>query len=324
MIDGPVGPKLDAIPTRGVDAAFSRGGFKDRAPGYPITHSSGQDLALVTAGILHLLKGLGASLCPWLGGALPFDRFVVAETNPTPAMALLVPQQDIASLPSRSSPKYWDGAVVRAKSDWYWRLGAGRYASQVLGDPSIADETNHEGVAALFALSLAAGLAAYGENDRSAVAALGDKEGIYLVPSNIDESWKSDVDRIGIVRGIPHYHSSRVASPPLSLTNLTETLPEVARTTQTLTGGSGHSILVVLNDNGGLNLLANPWLAAVDVPCRLRTRGGPTFTVVAKFSGRDDMFRISPSALTLARQLAFTGDHLSSYSRICVEATIAS
>src|SRR6266545_419850 len=36
VIDGPVGPELDAIPSRGVDGAFSRGGFNNRAPGYPI------------------------------------------------------------------------------------------------------------------------------------------------------------------------------------------------------------------------------------------------------------------------------------------------
>jgi hypothetical protein len=135
---------------------------------------------------------------PWLGGALPTDGLVVAETNPTPAMALLLPQQDITSLPSRRQPKSVGGTRIRAKSDWYWRLGAGQYVAQLLDDASIAAEVNHERVAGLFALALAWAMA---HDAGGSVAALGDANGVYVVPSDIDETWREDVGRVGVVHG---------------------------------------------------------------------------------------------------------------------------
>jgi len=81
------------------------------------------------------------------------------------------------------------------------------------------------------------------------------------------------------------------------------------------------AVRVVLNDNGGLNVEANPWLAGIRCPCRL-TADGMTFSVVAPFAGRTDMYRISPSALKLARALSFSGDHLSSHATVAFEATV--
>ena len=75
-----------------------------------------------------------------------------------------------------------------------------------------------------------------------------------------------------------------------------------------------YEVNVVLNDNGGLNVAANPWLTEIKCPCHLTltSQHHLRFCVVAPFNGRTEMYRISPSALTLAKKLSFTGDHLSS------------
>ena len=83
----------------------------------------------------------------------------------------------------------------------------------------------------------------------------------------------------------------------------------------------GHIVRVVLNDNGGLNVAANPWLTEIECPCHL-TSQYLTFCVEAPFRGRTDMYRISPSALTLAKGLSFAGDHLSSRNRVDFTATV--
>ena len=82
-----------------------------------------------------------------------------------------------------------------------------------------------------------------------------------------------------------------------------------------------HIVRVVLNDNGGLNVAANPWLAEIECPCRLASQH-VTFCVEAPFRGRTDMYRISPSALTLAKGLSFAGDHLSRRNRVDFTATV--
>ncbi len=78
---------------------------------------------------------------------------------------------------------------------------------------------------------------------------------------------------------------------------------------------------VVLNDNGGLDVAAKPWLTEIKCPCHL-TSQYLTFCVEAPFRGRTDMCLISPSALTLAKGLSFTGDHLSSRTRVDFSATV--
>ena len=89
------------------------------------------------------------------------------------------------------------------------------------------------------------------------------------------------------------------------------------------TARTGEGLVrVVLNDNGGLNTASNPWLEDVDVPCRLSAGNRLTFGIEAAFSGRRDMYRISPSALSLARRFAFAGDHLSKSASIVFEARI--
>jgi hypothetical protein len=314
VIDGPVGPHIDAVPSRAVDSLFSRGGFRNRAPAYPIAHGSGLMLSRTSARILRLLDGT-IPVRPWLGGPLPSDGLAVVETNPTPALAMLLPQQDVATLPSRGHPKYVDGRLISAKSDWYWRLGAGAYAARVLRDESIALDTNHERVAGLFALALASELT----RGEAAVAALGDKDGIYLVAANIDQTWRADVERIGIAHGQVKFVRHQVVE--LKATNVQTLEVPNAKADETILEGTDDSVLVVLNDNGGLNVAANPWLDEVSVPCQLEA-ANLSFTVEAAFHGRKDMFRITPSAKALAKRLGFAGKHLSKTTPLTFQATI--
>lgn len=318
VVDGPVGPALDASPERGVDGAFGRGGFHNRAPGYAITQGSGLDLARATSEVLRKLCELG-TVKPWLGGPLPPNGIVVAETNPTPAMALLLPQQPVTSLPSRSSARAVDGFTLRAKSDWYWHLGGGGHAARVLGDPSIAAERNHERVAGLFSLALALALANEAA-DGSSVVALGDPKGIYLVPAGINKTWEADVRRVGVHHGQPMFDGQE--SGPLFRQEEAHELA-VAGTSVDPSAGDADVVTVVLNDNGGLNLAANPWLEEVELPCDLAGPDGIAFQVTEPFSGRDDQYRIAPTALSLARKLGFDGDHLSKEKSRAFEGRIA-
>lgn len=73
----------------------------------------------------------------------------------------------------------------------------------------------------------------------------------------------------------------------------------------------GRHVLVELNDNGGLNTVANPWLEQVTLPCRMEGPRGLVFTVEATFKDRTDMFRVSPTTFVLAGTLGFSGPHLS-------------
>jgi uncharacterized protein with HEPN domain len=74
----------------------------------------------------------------------------------------------------------------------------------------------------------------------------------------------------------------------------------------------GRQVMVVLNDNGGLNALANPWLKNITLPSQFQGPRDVAFTVERTFRGRDDMFVVSPPALAVAKQLGFSGEYLSS------------
>ena len=84
---------------------------------------------------------------------------------------------------------------------------------------------------------------------------------------------------------------------------------------------AGQPVSIVLNDNGGLNLAANPWLRDVSAPCEVRM-GPVSFTVVGPFAGRVDMFRVRPSTLSVARSLEFGGDHLSKTASVRLDGTL--
>ena len=79
-----------------------------------------------------------------------------------------------------------------------------------MGDTSIPSETNHERVAGLFALALASELA---RGAAGRVAALGDKDGIYLVAARIDETWAADVERLGVAHGHVNFVRHEIVAP---------------------------------------------------------------------------------------------------------------
>jgi hypothetical protein len=176
-------------------------------------------------------------------------------------------------------------------------------------------------VAALFALALSATLSGHSAKAGRPIA-VGDHDGIYLLPADIDDTWEGDITRIGIAHGsLNLQHCS--AAAPASATPGDAPHTATASGDEHATSDIGDSVRVVLNDNGGLNVAANPWLASVDVPCKLYARGGGLeLTVVAPFARRSDMYRICPSALTVATRLGFVGGHLSRSASTFFEAAL--
>jgi hypothetical protein len=58
------------------------------------------------------------------------------------------------------------------------------------------------------------------------------------------------------------------------------------------------------------------------LPCQVQGPGDQVFTVEATFASRNDVFRISPTTLALARRTGFTGDHLSHETPVKFLATL--
>lgn len=82
-------------------------------------------------------------------------------------------------------------------------------------------------------------------------------------------------------------------------------------------------VIVVLNDNGGLNSSANAWLKNAPLPCQVTGPRALVLTVESTFRDRDDMFRVSPSTLTLARRVGFDGEDLSKHAAVSFLAVLA-
>ncbi len=329
VIDGPVGPKIAAVAARSVDANFSRGGFSRRAPAYSIAHGTGSVLADTTKKILTVLDAaLGrGNLTTWLGGEKPSKGTIVVETNPTPAMALLLPMQDPTGLPSRTrTVSLPQGRPIRAKSDWYWLLGAGSYTAGILENSDIATEANHERVAGLFTLALAVQVAA---GATGGTVALGDNTGIYLVPARIHASWQEDVENVGVHDGNATFHNDDITIE-LHSTPVVNASPRVvphqdADDAEEGLITKGDVVDISLNDNAGLTVAANPWLEGIDVPCELVGKGWNgevRITVTARFNGSNDQYTIDPRARDLARKVGFNGANLSKDKPAVIEAVL--
>lgn len=295
---------------RHVDGACSKAGFYLRAQSCSATTETGRRLYATLHEILdELLVAAETHWTPWLGDCpLPSRGVVVTETNPTTSMALALAMADRASLPTRTASRTLpDGTRVRAKSDWYWRSGAGQLAAEMLSTPAIGDERHHERVAGLWCLALARELEAFGR-----VALLGDEDGTYLVGS-VDPSWEADVDRVGVRWGTVH----RVTRGLASLDAVPKRTVELSARREP--GAEGHSedagpsddealpggvVSVRFTDLGGLSRKANPWLGSVQIPCRLRLLGKTTVEVtVTRFAPPNDrsQFKIGPTIGQLMR-----------------------
>jgi len=228
VTDAVVGPSGVPRAERAVDSACSCDGFYGRAQSYSVTYGSG---LLLATSLCEILDELGLPFTPWLGGGpLPASGLVITETNPTTSMALALPMADRTTLPTRKVPlRLADGTRVRAKSDWYWRLGAAAIAAEILEAPSIREERHHERVAGLWCLALARQLEK-GTESGAGIALLGDADGTYLV-GDVDPSWIADVERVGVRWGAVHQtvHKIRVvAATPEETIDLSAAAPNAA------------------------------------------------------------------------------------------------
>jgi hypothetical protein len=216
----------------------------------------------------RVIEALGSS-SPWFGGPVPPKGMVVAETNPSVVLAMMVPQQSPATLPSRSRAfRLDDGRTIRAKSDWYWAIGGSDRVGRVLGIDA-ASETDHELVAALTCLSLAAQLAGLAL-DGTSVIAIGDEEGIYVAPGTIDRSWREGVD------GIVHYGAAVFEDLTCHIPAYQQVSSVVVRDGEqvpvevhALDVGEIADLLVC--DGGGVWERHNHWLRKLSPPLLLRT-----------------------------------------------------
>jgi len=309
VIDGPLG--ADAPPTqrRHVDSECGRGGFNGRAQPSPVDNELGRVYVDATYRIAAPLLEAAGGNRPWMGGAVPSDRFLLAETNPTVAMALMLPPQPVSDLPSRRRPRSLlsEDRLVRAKSDWYWALGVNQQVSEILAIPELKHERDHERVAGVFCLALAAQLADTTGHDGAAVA-IGDKEGIYVVSRQLAAGWERDVERVGIASGSPRFVARKCAAE-----NMTQTprIPEQRLGPIPTNEGTSDELEIYekgdvelplwLCDGGGVWERHNDWLAGNEpMMCLQATDGAGGQIRLSKAEGQGQ-WKCEPTTTSLAR-----------------------
>jgi len=324
VLDGPIGPNGQPIRNRSVDGEFTRGEFNGRMQPSPVEGGTGRRYSEVTDSIVHALfnaAGVNYRAGLWTGNEMT-NEFRVCETHPTVGLALLLPQQDVATLPSRKRPRCMTIAtdthapddapfVIRAKSDWYWQLGASRWiAEEALFCPSVAAETDHERIAGLYCLAVAKLLSINPSN----VVAVGTDDGVYVIPSAVDQSWKDGLNRVGIVRGrlAPGDHTKyvdSVSSQPIAVANL----PTIDDSDD---AEKGDETDLVLSDNGGIWVNQNGWLKGLEPPVIIESLDMLEGPISLRVGNRSDGMLWCPDAkehktLQLARRRPdFNGKHL--------------
>ncbi len=317
VIDGPVRAAASPAERRDLDGAFMRGGFVGHATSFSLATPSGRAFVDATEQALSVLARR-VTVHRWLGGPLPEGvGAVIVETNPTISMALALPMVDRDRLPTRRQAVNIPGVgPVRAKSDFYWHVGASNLAAGMLGEPAVINERHHEHVAALWCLALAHSFAG-AARDAGTVIALGHDGAVYLVPSTIDESWRDDVERVGVAWGRPTYAARAVRADltevPILLGNASDDSAEAGEDDEALRiEHDGGPMMLLLTDNGGVHASANPLLAGATFPLTGRLARSPTqrFEICAR-SSASAPHKIEPSALAIARSLGFSGSHLS-------------
>lgn len=193
VVDGPLSPAGYPKADRRVDMLCGSGPFRGWAQPTPISHPSSATFISATYEILNTLGEWSA----WIGGPKPVSGITLIETNPTVAVAMMMPRVGLGQIASRKRPLPVDGVLITAKSDWYWRNGAGRQVARALAAggalENIARETDHELCAALTCLALAhqfAGAAA----DKTRAVVVGDEDGVYLLPAGVDVTWRDHLE----------------------------------------------------------------------------------------------------------------------------------
>lgn len=316
VIDGPVSRSgLASARRRHVDEACTQTPFSRRAQSALLTGPFGEAFVDATN---RIVKALDASAGA-TGGAGTADRgFRIRETNPTVAMAVALPQQAEDTLPSRRRARYLEGfGAIRAKSDWYWHLGASELAASMLGDPRVTLRRQHEETAALFCLALAVALGG-DSRDGSGVVAIGDAQGTYLLPARIHDSWRDPVQEVGLFEG--EFTGSGVGALNTSEAALQLPFVDVADSRSEVHDEHDTSLAMMLTDNGGLHASANAWLATCSFPCHLTTTTEPPRRVTVHARTHPAApYCVEPTALTLAREVAgFRGDALSAAPEVAI------
>jgi hypothetical protein len=276
VLDGPLGPKGRPSGNRRVDGEFTREPFRGRMQPSPVATGDGPRYAEVTDRLAKTLHDAAGSVyrAGWWDGR-PAGKLTCCETHPTVGLALLLPPQEVDSLPTRKRPRrlMQDGPWVRAKSDWYWQLGAGRWVAEEMACPAVASETHHERVAGLYCLAVATRLSAH-QSEVPTVAAVGGPDGVYVVPSVVDRGWVHGLRRVGVHAGqlLPQDQARFVTAA--------RKLPAVASSGPTDTGSQeidsdeaekGDAATLILNDNGGIWEQHNDWLLGLTSPVYVRT-----------------------------------------------------
>lgn len=317
VVDGPLGPVSKPRSNRVVDSSFRRGEFRNRMQPADIDNSIGRTYVDATYQIVDQLK---ANCSPWASGAIDAP-IVIAETNPTVGLALMNPKYCREHLPSRKRPLVPPSnergeRAIRAKSDFYWRVGGDSICASILGNVKISEERNHENVAGLYCLAVAASLS------RNEVISCGDQDtGVYVFPRRVHQDWHSDLKSVGIVSGdiddteagpasSNFYHWGR----PVSVASdenggVKERALEADEEDEELVG-SGEITNLLLNDNGGVWERHNDWLEGIAGPVQLRCIRTDTLIELARAKSVAQ-WTSSPTPLALARLHGFDHPHLS-------------
>lgn len=306
VIDGPLGRNGPPRTDRGVDWQCATGVFKGWSQPTPISHPSSEKFIAAT---YEILAALDHNAFVWRQGERSQTGITVIETNPTVALATMMPRVDLQQICTRARPLPFDGALIAAKSDWYWRNGAGRQVARALSTgvtrEVIAKETDHELCAALTCLALAH---QFGDCacDGSKVVALGDDDGIYLLPADIDETWETDFPPLlfGDVKFTDHTAQCSGAWGSVSGQITREALNDAVPLPDQFELAKGDCCILILADNGGAWEKHNPWLRDLTSPVRLtpvRKPGEILELRRASECGTSGQWKVSPTAVRIAK-----------------------
>ncbi len=323
VVDGPIGRRGRPNSNRHVDSACRQGGFARRCQPVDVTTGDGPKYVDATYQVLTpFFQWLGNQQAnyvpdPWMGGTIhPDQKLVFAETNPTVAMAVMLPPQDPTTLPSRQRrlrrPNREDGSV-NAKSDWYWQIGVADRAAAVVGSAQVSRERNHERVAGLFCLMLAQMMRQSSGDVCPEVIALGNNDGIYAVPRELGAGWENDVTRVGINLDNAgcELRFPNQASASIAVAVLTSDHSEAAFDALDSTGGD--ELQLFLCDNGSVWSKHNDWLEGLNGPVRVSALApaGVIPVTLTRAQGAGQWI-CGPTPLNLSRQCRdFKQPHLS-------------
>ena len=290
VIDGPLGPGGPPQEDRAVDRQCASGLFKGWAQPTPICHPS--SLRFIDA-TYRLITALDQNAFVSTKGERREARVTVVETNPTVALATMMPRVGVEHVATRGRPLPFGGALITAKSDWYWRNGAGRQVARALATGAACDliskETDHELCAALTCLALAHQFAGR-SRDGSGVVALGDDAGIYLLPANLDQTWETGFTSVRFGQARFEDHTPQCSSTwgkqsgQIIRGEPNETIPQ----TEQFELAKGDCCTLILADNGGAWEKHNPWLRDLASPSQVAPVNGAVGTIsLRRASGGD-------------------------------------